>query len=1333
MNRLSTYRGLILSLRLCMILSLLLTSSLLHGSNTLLKSEVKLANNAILSICQDSDSNMWIGTYDGLHLYDSKDTYVYRMNFNDENSLSSNIIEGVIRTDDNHLLVATSLSVNIFSLEERRVTKRFDHKVEAQHIASDGLGRAACLYCADCIAYYSPELGQFKSIYVPNVNFSEVISLWFSRSDVVSLLYSDGTVVNYAINETQSGVDIREQSKEHISKAGVYKASLVGESLYYADSENHVWSYNISTGRVAHLSDLSPLGAVGERVSSISPFEESVYVGFYSGALAKFPRYGGRSEIVNSEYRIFCLLADQKQDILWVGTDGYGVHMYCDKVNYFHTLRLKDMLTNVNKPVRGGITDSEGNLLIGTKGGGAIHITSYEDFLENPDPAAVRHYNVNNGLTSNEVYGFCHSVRPNITWVNTFGPGLSYFDRSTKQMYRLENSVDEPVISTIHQMCEVDANTLYLSADGKGLVEVKLNDSATPSVKSVSLYEFEYEGQPCNRFYAILKESESTLLLGMLGGYGVIRFYVDSKEYEFMPLDNLNDRGLSDILSLCQSDRTKLYCGTSSGLLTIDDSGVVEQFDSRDGIVNDMIHGVLEDDSGYVWLSTNSGLTQYNPHNRRFHNYLLSEGGVFEFCDDAYWKCPYTDKIFFGAVNGIVWKDHYQANDTHYSPELRFKYADLSTGEHIPINNSGAVNSEPLRIPSSVSEFSISFIAVDYLDGEDYEYSYQLQGYSEEWVELQKSNSVTFTDLPPGCYTLSLRYKSDVVQPLSQIYSMTIDVKGPWYKSLWAMVLYVLFAAGCISMVVMSVRRSYRRHREKMLSTIEREQRDILHKARLNFFENISHELCTPLTLIRGVNEKIKEHTADDEEMSRYTDVMSSNVESLNELISEILEFRKIEGEELIRPNYQCIDVESLIDGVVRSTSEAAERAQVSIFMECAAPRLWVVDKTFLKKILNNLLSNALKYTHSGGMVWVSVAQHGTKLQIKVRNSGKGISQEKIATIFDRYKTFEKMESNMYSDLTTRHGLGLYICKSLVEKMEGEISASSKEGEYTEFVVTLPSHEDIFGVTSPAPSAPLQSEMSGGKPVVLVVDDNKDVVWLISSTLQDSYRVVSANSVAEAKELLGKLSPSLIVTDIVMPDESGLELIRYIRGSRYHRALPIVVVSAKVTDSEKIEGVESGADVYLTKPFSSPLLLTTVKRLIENRESVRSYLNAPESAYVVDQSGESLHQDDKEFLDSVVAIIGENVDNEELSVELLAEKLSLTSRTLSRKVKSISGRTPSELIKSYRYDHAARLLITTNLTIQEIMYRVGISNKSYFYREFQNKFHMKPKEYRELK
>lgn len=511
---------------------------------------------------------------------------------------------------------------------------------------------------------------------------------------------------------------------------------------------------------------------------------------------------------------------------------------------------------------------------------------------------------------------------------------------------------------------------------------------------------------------------------------------------------------------------------------------------------------------------------------------------------------------------------------------------------------------------------------------------------------------------------------------------------------------------------------------------IREEQKEKLYEAKLNFFANITHELCTPLTLLNGVGDYIHAYAENTSggKLKRYIRILRDNVASLNELIQEILDFRKIEEAGMNYFSIRKTSVSDIIRRQYESFTPIAEQNGIYFTQSLPESLDWNTDPTCLKKILVNLISNAFKYTDEAGSIRISATIADEMLVISVYNTGKGISEADRKTIFDRYRILGDLDGNNYTQTTSRNGLGLFICHSMVQSLNGTIEVKSEEGQFAEFIVRLP-YLEVEPVSSSDEVAVPQVEPAGNKPLILVVDDNKDIVWLIKESLSSDYTVEEAFSVEEAFGLMEKQTPALIITDIMMPEIDGLELVSRVKSDKFTRHIPLIVVSARISESDQAKGLDLGADAYLTKPFSSVVLRSVVNRLMTSKKELKDYYYSPESAY--EQSGgQLLHQEDKEFMDAVIAIIKENLEEEILRPELIAEKLGMNTRSLYRRFKKISPLIPSDFIKDYRLTYAAQLLVTTNLNVQEIIYKIGISNKSYFYREFAAKYNQMPGEYR---
>ena len=980
-----------------------------------------------------------------------------------------------------------------------------------------------------------------------------------------------------------------------------------------------------------------------------------------------------------------------------------------------------------------------------------MRVEDYDSYEKGKIPAEkVKHFTTSSGLSSDRVYCFRKSNYYPWVWIGTEGPGLSYYSLVDKKVHTMASLVDTK-IRYVHAIREVNDSTLWMATTGDGLLEVVIGRKGGELViKYVKSFILEKDGKICNEFHSMSYDDEASLLyLGSRGGYGLVRFNLLTKKYEFIPMNNAGNRAVGDVLCMCYSKDSTFYLGASSGMtqmkLHSGNPAEVRQYSRIDGIKNDMVHGILEDSDGCVWLSTNKGLTKYNPHNRFFHNYESPDLDVTEFSDDAYWKCPYTGKLFFGGINGVIWVDPQNDRQENYKPALHFFEMKMGHETHSLYDYTDQKTGY-VTIPPNISTFSISFVATDYIHGENYEYSYLLENYNTSWTELQKDNEVVFTKLPYGNYVLKVRYKNDVFDSDAKEYFLHIRVLPPWYRGSWAMIAYGLVLATICLGIVYWLRRRIVEKQAEVARKIREEQKEKLYEAKLNFFANITHELCTPLTLINGVNDYIK-ISADrlaDGKLEKYARILGENVTNLNELIQEILDIRKIEEVGFSHIQIKRVSVSSLIRKQCESFIPVAEQNGINFtFSDVDKPVYWNTDVPSLKKIIRNLVSNAFKYTEQKGTIDVSVRIENESLIIKVYNTGKGIAEADLKTIFDRFHILGDLDGNNYTQMTSRNGLGLFICHSMVQLLRGEINVESKEGESAGFIVTLPyleveemdldeqADEEVPVVQPVAAEATAETTGNIGNPVILVVDDNRDIVWLIKETLSSEYAVREAFNAEEALALMDQQTPDLIITDIMMPSMDGFALISRIKSDKFTRHIPLIVVSAKVSESEQAEGLDLGADVYLTKPFSSVVLHSVVNRLMANKKELKDYYYSPESAY--EQSGGQLiHQEDKEFMDSVTAIIKENLAQDTLRPELIADKLGMNTRALYRRFKKISPLTPSDFIKDYRMMHAARLLVTTNLSVQEIIYQVGISNKSYFYREFSAKYGVTPGEYRRM-
>ena len=1331
-----------------MILCLFLLCALPGGEAavSLHKANIDLSNNAIIDIYQDDRGYMWIGTYDGLNLFNGRNTYVYRFEPDNKNTLCSNIINKISDGGPGYLWVSTSMGLNRFSLKDRKVTESYPEYPECLLIATDSLENTLVVSRKNFISCHTSRTASFQDIYTRDITPETARLLFVGEQGRFYLLSSDGVLKQLIPDYSKLPLTIKTKENK-IHDKPIEQAFYEEDVLYYVDADNKLYRYRTEENKETYLSDLSGWMEKYGKVARVVSFQSKLYLVFRNGLLLDPDK---PEEAIDLNIGVFSMFKDKKQQILWIGTDGQGLRMLYDKYERFDGLALEDLPFVMLNPVRSVYTDEDKTLWFGTKGDGFVRIKEYDSYAKGEIPLdRIARYTTADGLSNNRVYCFFKSLYHPLVWIGTDGPGLSYYSYEDEKVHTLPSKIDTR-IRYVHSICEINDSTLWMATTGDGLIEVVLErDKSGLTVKYLQSYLLEKDGKICNEFYSMYYDGKSTLYLGSRGGYGMARFDLLTRQYDFMSMNNSANQAIGDVLSLCYSSDSTFYLGASSGMtrMKCDQAGTCEfwQYDRSDGISNDMIHGILEDKDKCIWLSSNKGLTKYNPHNNYFHNYGSQELMVTEFSDDAYWKCPYTGRLFFGGVDGLVWIDPQNDRQESYSPDLHF--FELKMGdETISLYDYADANPGPVTIPPDVSTFTISFVATDYIHGDNYEYSYLLQDYNTAWTELQKSNEISFTKLPYGNYTLKVRYKNDVYDSNAREYLLPLKILPPWYLSTWAIAVYIFLAILFAGVLVYWINRRIAEKQQQVARKIHEEQKEKLYEAKLNFFANITHELCTPLTLINGVGDYIQtyaENTSDNK-LKRYIRILRDNVASLNELIQEILDFRKIEEAGLNYFSIRRISVPDIIRRQYESFTPIAEQNGIKFVLSLPDQLYWNTDPTGLKKILVNLISNAFKYSDEAGEIRISATTENESLIIRVYNSGKGISETDLKTIFDRYRILGDLEGNNYTQTTSRNGLGLFICHSIVQSLHGTIEVKSEEGRFAEFIVRLPhleaeeeeaEPENEEPETVPVLSSPIDETGLPGivspenKPCVLVVDDHKDIVWLIKESLSEAYTIVEAYGVEEAIRLMEKQTPALIITDIMMPEIDGMELISRVKSDKFTRHIPLIGVSARISEHDQAEGLDLGADAYLTKPFSAVVLRSVVNRLMTSKKELKDYYYSPESAY--EQSGGQLiHQEDKEFMDAVTAIIRENLDKETLRLELIAEKMGMNTRSLYRRFKKISPLTPSDFIKDYRFNYAAQLLVTTNLSVQEIIYKVGISNRSYFYREFAAKYNQTPTEYR---
>lgn len=1302
-----------------------------------------LSNSAILSLYQDHQGVIWIGSCDGLNIFDGTNIHVYNPANPTKASLSGNLINDIMETEKEVLWIQTNYGLDRLDTKHQ-TSKSFTEFKDKNYMAKSRDNDLFIVKDDGYIYYYQPEKQLFQKLEVPQIAFGHVLSAIIDENNILWIFTSDNDTRSYQINKNKEGITLTPNNLfKHPEQ--ILWAFAEEDLVYFIDKTYSLYEYDFGNQQQYFIADLKAEVETRGEVSSIIKQQNDYYIGFKSSGLIVLKYMSDQKikyQMQDTEIHsgIFCLMKDKYQDIVWIGTDGQGVYMYFNDAFSITNTLLDTPVYQINNPVRTVYYDEEQTLWIGTKGGGILRIRNYSP--ETNTAVSFDRISISNStLTDNTVYCFAPGSA-NRLWIGTEN-GLNYYSYQNKQLKAFTVIADGKKVKYVHSINELNDTTLWVSTVGEGIVKVILDKAgSSPAVKSATRIVLDDGRMASNYFFTSFQENDSILWFGNRG-YGAYRLNVETEQLTPYRFDNVvNSQTANDIFAIYKNEKG-YWLGTSSGLLHFNED-YSHYHDRADLFSNNTVHGILEDQQNNLWISTNQGLVRFNPKTNTGQTYDRENGlEVTEFSDGAFYKDLRTETLFFGGTNGFVTVKPNAYIMADYMPQINLKGLSIF-GKEYNIHDflHDKKGKKILQLDYSQNFFCIDFMAIDYINGNNYSYSYKLDEVSSQWIESGISASAIFSNLAPGQYTLLVKYKNNMNGKECEPQKLLIQITPPWYLSNWAYILYfILIALFCI-LAVYRIVHQYRRKQHRMIEKLNREKKEEVYESKLRFFTNITHEFCTPLTLIYGPCEKILAYPQSDSYIRKYGKMIQQNTEKLNGLILELLEFRRLEtGHKVL--SIQRLSVSDKLRNIAESFCELAENKNLNYRLDIEPDIEWNTDISCFSKIVNNLISNAFKYTPEEGNITIDLKVENQLLTLNISNSGKGIAKENLAKIFDRYKILDSFEMN---GKNSRNGLGLAICKNMVTLLNGEINVSSIQNEITTFTVTLPElsptaqeAETPQKVYETGPlntnTEPMELEQTAvnfdtSKHTVMIIDDDPSMLWFVSEIFVDKYNVLSFNNAAEALASLELKQPDLIISDVMMPEIDGLSFAQKIKQNKLWSHIPLILLSALHHEDDQVKGIEAGAEVYVTKPFNVKYLEKVVYRLIKRESDLKEYYSSIFSSFKV-ENGNCIHKEDQEFLDKVIETIEKNITNPDLSVELLSSDLGYSTRQFYRKLKPITDKSPADIIKEYRLTMAERLLLTKNYTIEEIMDKTGFNNRGTFYKLFSQRFGMPPRQYRE--
>ncbi len=793
-----------------------------------------------------------------------------------------------------------------------------------------------------------------------------------------------------------------------------------------------------------------------------------------------------------------------------------------------------------------------------------------------------------------------------------------------------------------------------------------------------------------------------------------------------------------------EDNNSNIYIGTvSNGLLKLQYNS--NKISRISGLSCSDISALIFDKHHNLWVSTMNGLNMIDAHTGAIISYNASDGiGGNQFNDRA--ACILADgQLLFGGTHGLTIFNPGKIQTRERVPlvfetlKIHNKITEPAKDNSIDKN---LENTPDIQLSYNQNSFGVSFAALAYGDGERANYSYKLENYNSDWVDIGSNHEAYFANLPAGHYTLQVKAISKGNSYYKAENKIEIYVASAPWNSWWAWLLYI-----CIVLAVCYQFRLVRRRiiHEKEIAQqaeIEKEQEKRVNMMNMSFFANISHEFRTPLTMISGPVGMLCEDNSISDQNHKMLLIIQRSVARMLKLVNQLMDFNKLENDTL-KLRVRRADIISTIQHICDIFRINADEKGLEIKLHGLEDSfLTWLDSDKLEKILNNLLSNAMKFTPKGGRIDVTFDVDNEKINISVADTGKGIPEDQQENIFRRYYQLDNQTKGKYNWGT---GIGLYYAKKLAELHHGQLSVYNRKGGETGaiFTLTLPIGENIYSDSEKALPEDKQEEMypiintdlsendkdisTDDKPTVLVVDDDTEVVNYLQTLLMPYYHVVYRFDAESAYKVINEDDPNLILSDVIMPGKTGYELCREIKDNLQICHIPVILVTAKATVENQIEGLNTGADAYITKPFDPKLLLAMINSLLQNREKVRKLLS--ESTQVAEIDDKSLSPQDKQFMDQLYQIMENELSNSDLDVMKVTEMLHISRTKLYYKMKGLTGTNPSAFFKTYKLNRAAELIKSGKYTIGEVADMTGFNTPSHFSTSFKKQFGISPSEY----
>ena len=1293
-----------------------------QNSDTLL-----IPGNLVDFVYHDRNNNIWISTEKGIAVYEGKrkvqlpyfinkpDQYHYTACMDDENILwlgSSNgqIIEyhynsgsfiqhqlpvnseitQILKTDDKKLLIGTiDAGIIMYDLESSQ-TLHFDKQryktLIDNHIRSLYLDKYGIVWIetdSAGVVRFKPDQKSFKRFkqvtdnVSPYVYYGDYFNIFEDINDVLWINLKKGgfCFYNRELDKIEYFYNEPESPERRFS-------NLVTSAI--SDSYGNLWLSTHSRGI--------------EKISFINnKFEFTL------------PAQKAKALSANDVRSIY----EDKNGYLWVGTkegklyaykENKIVKIYTEKTNNYGDIHIMGMVYCI-------IQSSDGKLWFGTKGDGIV----VAEYMGNPEnmkfkTTHIRHDpEILNSLSHNWVYSIFEDHKQRI-WVGTYGGGINLIT----------------------------------------------NDSDDFSIFNRNNSQFTYPYSECGQIRHILEDAQNHIWIGTTNGLVILdpeQKIAGDQNFVLIQKDPGNEKGLAnnDVHFILRDKNNAMWVSTFGGGLgkvvssRLEVSSIeLKNYNSNQGLPLDIVLSMQEDRQGNLWLSSENGLTRFDPEKELITSFSMIDGlKTLIFSEGASCK-GVNGRLYFGSLEGFYSFIPENVKKEDFNPEMKIVGLQLFNKD-VKVNDEHKILNQSISLTKAItlnynqSVFSIEYAGLFYQNPDQLEYAFKLEGYDKDWNYVRNQRKATYTNLPAGDYSfivkcgLSGNFNDHTTKELK------IMILPPPWKSNWAIVGYII---GIILIIYLTRKIIIQILSLKHKVLLEQQVSDM----KVRFFTNISHELRTPLSLIIGPIEELLQNSNIRENTRDYLEVIDKNARRMLSHVNNLLDFRKIQTGKM-KLNLSEIEIVSFVRDIYEGFGQLAKLHNIDFRFKSDFELLKVwIDPDRMDTVIFNLLSNAFKFTPYDRKIELQINSYNNeKFELVIKDEGVGISETELPHIFDRFAVAHQSEVSQNKGT----GIGLSLVKEIVELHKGKVSTKSSLGNGSTFIVSLfigkeqfndgevnvvnisqdhyehnYSIEDVDFEDIKEIDLPFESE---GLSNILVVEDNRELRDYLRKNLVKIYNVMVAKDGKEGLKMAKENGPDLIISDIMMPGLSGIELLDCLRNEIATSHIPVILLTAKTSVESELEGMRYGADAYITKPFKMDVLKARIKNLISLRQTIyQKYGNHEMKVVELAPDEIVVTARDEEFIKNVIKIIEENMSNTDFNIEQISVSVGMGRTTFFKKLKSLTGMAPVEFLRDMKLKRGYQLLETGEFTISEIAFKLGFNDAGYFTKCFKEKYKTTP-------